>query len=257
MPLTAEAKGHRHCLSERDDCAIDDANYRIQHPVAKVIKKDDTSEHSDSSKPFVAPINTLPAGQSYGRWAVEWQQWLQGIPAPVNPASDMTGEFCAQRQVDDVWFLAGALSSNPIVRDCKIPAGKSLFLQMIGTGYGGFLNDPLDTLTEEYIRTAGSCTVPAQITARIDNFKVPNPTQYFTGASGSQSPFFNIQLPPNNVFGADETIIPQLLISPSAEQGYYLFIKPLSSGAHTIHWNASGCTVGGNQDITYNLIVSP
>jgi hypothetical protein len=65
-----------------------------------------------------------------------------------------------------------------------------------------------------------------------------------------------VQLPLGNIFGADETAIPELLLSPSAEQGYYLFLHPLSPGKHTIRWVASGCVAGLFQDITYNLSVA-
>ena len=105
------------------------------------------------------------------------------------------------------------------------------------------------------MRAAGSCTEPAEISVEIDGFKVRKPTRFFTGPSGSQSPIFNIQLPPGNLFGVDETVVPELVLSPSAEQGYYLFVRPLSPGTHTIRWIASGCTPGGSQDITYNLTV--
>ena len=78
----------------------------------------------------------------------------------------------------------------------------------------------------------------------IDGFKVPNRLRFFTGASGSQSPIFNIQLPPGNLFGVDETVVPELVLSPSAEQGYYLFVRPLSPGTHTIRWIASDVSPG-------------
>jgi hypothetical protein len=103
------------------------------------------------------------------------------------------------------------------------------------------------------VRAAGSCTEPAEISVRIDGFEVPKPTRFFTGASGSQSPFFNVQMPPGNVFGADEAMVPELVLSPSAEQGYYLFVRPLRPGPHTIRWIASGCAQGNLQDITYHL----
>jgi hypothetical protein len=105
------------------------------------------------------------------------------------------------------------------------------------------------------VRAAGSCTEPAQIAVSIDGVPVPQPTRFFTGASGSQSPLFNVQLPPGNLFGVDETVVPELVLSPSAEQGYYLFVRPLRPGPHTIRWTASGCTPGFSQDITYQLTV--
>jgi hypothetical protein len=214
------------------------------------------ADTDDDSTPRIAPIQTEPEGQTYGRWAAEWWQWALGIPAAVNPLTDTTGEHCAQRQVDTVWFLAGSVSTDPVVRACEIPAGKSLFFPLINTIYGAFLNDPPETRTEEFVRQAGSCAAPAQIAVRIDSFTVPRPLRFFTGASGSQSPFFNVQLPPGNLPGFDETVVPELVLSPSAEQGYYLFLRPLSPGTHTIRWIASGCqSPEFSQNVTYHLTV--
>jgi hypothetical protein len=209
----------------------------------------------DDMRPLIAPIRTEPAGQTYGRWATEWWQWALGIPAAVNPLTDTTGEHCAQRQVDEVWFLAGSLSSAPIVRVCEVPAGKSLFFPLINTFYGAFLTDQPDQRTEKFVHAAGSCTEPAEISVEIDGFKVRKPTRFFTGASGSQSPIFNVQMPPSNLLGVDETATPELVLSPSAEQGYYLFVRPLPPGAHAIRWIASGCSPGLSEDVTYHLTV--
>src|SRR5262245_22534911 len=213
------------------------------------------ADTDDDERPGIAGIHTKPEGQTYGRWAAEWWQWVLGIPAVVNPLTDTTGEDCAQRQVDTVWFLAGSPSSDPVVRNCEIPAGKSLFFPLINNFFGAFLNDPPEQRTEEFVRKMANCTEPAQISVRIDNFNVPRPLRFFTGASGSQSPIFNVQLPPGNVFGVHETMVPELVLSPSAEQGYYLFVRPLSRGSHTIRWIASGCIPGLSQDITYHLTI--
>lgn len=213
------------------------------------------SAQAGGPAPHVAQIHTKPAGQSYGRWAAEWWQWVLGIPGAVNPLTDTTGEHCAQRQVDSVWFLAGSFSTEPVLRSCEIPAGKSLFFPLINSAYGAFLNDPPATRTEEFVRAAASCTEAAQISVSIDGFEVPQPTRFFTGASGSLSPLFNVQLPPLNLFGVDESIVPELVLSPSGEQGYYLFVRPLAPGDHVVRWVASGCLPGLTQDISYQLTV--
>lgn len=209
--------------------------------------------------PLVAPIHTEPEGQTYGRWAAAWWQWALGIPAATNPLTDTTGEHCTERQVDKVWFLAGSISTSPVVRACEIPAAKSLFFPLINTIYGAFLNDPADIRTEEFVRAAGSCTEPAQISVSIDGFELPEPLRFFTGVPGSQSPFFNVQMPPGNLVCSESTppICHELVLSPSAEQGYYLFVRPLSPGTHTIRWVASGCVPGLSQDVTYDLTVNP
>lgn len=222
---------------------------------------------SAGAAPRIAPINSLPGGQSYGRWAVEWFQWAYGVPLATNPLLDATGDQCAQRQVDNVWFLAGtpgpdaAGNAVPVIRDCSVPAGKALFFPMINTGYGAFLNDSPETVTDSYVRAAGRCTQPAQIAVQIDGVDIAQPTSFFTGGSGSRSPLFTIQLPPGNIFDADATAIPELVLTPSAEEGYYLFVHPLAVGSHTIHWTASGCSIvdaDGHvnaQDVTYHLDV--
>jgi hypothetical protein len=160
--------------------------------------------------------------------------------------------------VGEVWFLAGAFTSDPIVRSCDVPVGKSLFFPLINIVYGAWLSDPPETQTEAYVRAAGSfagnCTEPIQVSAKIDGLQVGKPKQYSTGPSGSQSPIFVIQMPPGNVVG-DEKTVPELVEIPSAEEGYYLFVWPLKTGKHTIHWEASGCLPGFKQNITYNLNV--
>lgn len=208
------------------------------------------------SVPRVAPIFSKPGGQTYGRWAAEWWQWALGVPADKNPVIDTTGEHCAERQVDDTWFLAGSFGSAPIVRECSIPEGKSLFFPLINNLYGAFLNDPPEQRTEEFVREQAECAFPVELSAEIDHFKIRRLDRFFTGKSGSQSPFFNVQLPPENVTGLDEDAIPELVLSPSAEQGYYLFVRPLSLGEHTVRWRAEGCQAADFvQDITYNLTI--
>jgi hypothetical protein len=205
--------------------------------------------------PRIAPIDSRPAGQSYGRWASQWWQWALSIPDAVNPVGDLSGDHCAERQLGPVWFLAGSFTSDPVVRTCSIPAHRALFLPMINAYYGAFLNDPPETRTPRSVREAAACAEPVSITVRIDGVKVRHPERYFTGRSGSLSPLFNIELPPGNIYGLGEDDVPELALSPSAEQGYYLFVLPLLPGAHQIHWVASGCSPDFSQDVKYMLTV--
>jgi hypothetical protein len=225
---------------------------------------------ADNGMPEIAPSSSKPGGQTYGRWAATWQVWAQGVPLATSPLTDLSGENCGERQVDEVWFLAGVSypSSTPpasVVRHCDVPAGKSLFFPLINTSYGAFLNDPPATRTEAYARAAASCSQSAQISLTIDGNPIPKSQIVFTGASGSQSPIFNVQLPPGNFFGLHDVVNPdpnpglaaeELVLSPSAEQGYYVFVYPMSRGAHTISWKAKGCSPYiPPQNVTYYLNV--
>lgn len=86
------------------------------------------------ASPPIAPIDSNPGGQTYGRWAAQWYQWALGIPNAENPISnDTTGQYCTKRQVDKVWFLGGIFGSGTVVRSCDIPSQTSLFFPLINT----------------------------------------------------------------------------------------------------------------------------
>lgn len=213
-------------------------------------------EAAAGSGAVIVPVGAAPGGQTYGRWAAEWWQWALGVPAATSPVLDPDGQHCGERQVGDVWFLAGSFGADPVVRSCDVPQGKSIFLPLINSLYGAFLNDPPETRTEEFVREVARCTEPAVISVSIDGRPVAKPTRFFTGLALAASPLFNIQLPPDNLLGADATQIPELVLSPSAEQGYYLFISPLPPGPHVIAWTASGCAPDFAQDVTYHITVT-
>ena len=216
--------------------------------------------------PLVPPINTINGGQNYGQWAADWWQWALGVPEANNPMLDLTGENCQQRQTGDVWFLAGLFGSpQAVVRNCDIPYGKALFFPLINNSYGAFLNEPPEWRTDEFMRQAASCPEPVtSLMLFIDGFAIPRLDMFYTGDGGSQSPITSVQLPPDSLFQVlfgltddeMETLVPELVLSPFAEEGYYIFLRPLSPGQHTIQFYAEGCFEGFFQDVTYNLTVT-
>ena len=104
---TAEAGGR--CPAGKGGCSIGNAASEVQSPAAAGAKTlTAPTETYYATQPSIAPIDSKPLGQTYGRWAAEWWQWALGVPAGKNPILDTTGQFCDQRQVGEVWFLAGA-----------------------------------------------------------------------------------------------------------------------------------------------------
>ena len=204
-----------------------------------------------TQNPGIALIQSHPHGKSYAEWAASWWKWALGTPANVHPLINKGG--CEVDQAGGVWFLAGnPFSTDPINRACTVVVGTALFFPVINLIYGAFLNDPLDTRTEAFLRAQVSCE-PATITASIDGVAVKVPTQYF-----ETSPLFDVQLPADNLFGLGPDVIPQLLLSPSVGSGYYLFLRPLEPGVHEIHWNAAQTYPSGplSQDVTYTFTVA-
>jgi hypothetical protein len=50
--------------------------------------------------------------------------------------------------------------------------------------------------------------------------------------------------------------VPAGIFSPAVDDGYYVKLKQLRIGAHTLHLRAETAT-GVDQDVTYNLTVVP
>ena len=86
----------------------------------------------------------------------------------------------------------------------------------------------------------------------IDGHPVADPERFL-----ERSTLFDVQLPADNIFGATESDIPQLLLSPSADEGFYLFLPPFPPGTHTVRWRAGSAACGFGQDVSYDIIVTP
>jgi hypothetical protein len=204
--------------------------------------------------PGIAPINSSPHGKTYSEWAAAWWKWALQTPASVNPLTDPTGEHCNVNQSDHVWFLAGgAFGLSPVTRDCTVPEGQALFFPLINVFYGAFLTDPPDQRTEEFIRNQVACVGDATFNfVEIDGVQVNNPGQYL-----EKSVIFDVFLPEDNIFKDLFNLdIPDLTLSPSVDEGFYLFVSPLKPGEHTIRWQASSEACGFSQDITYHITVT-
>jgi hypothetical protein len=209
------------------------------------------SAFADSNKPGVFPPGVEPYGQSYGEWAVEWWQWALSQPEAANPVLDTTGAQCAKGQRGQVWFLAGSFDSVPVTRTCTVPAGKALLIPVLNLGYFAFPDDPPATRTEAYVRAQVSFMANAtNLTATIDDVSVANiKNRYF-----EESPLFKVILPANNVF----RLPAGFHLDPSVDAGYYLVVKPLASGEHTIHFTGhfTGAKSEFSSDITYFITVA-
>ena len=218
-------------------------------PIQPVVAEASSQEHN----PRIAPIQSHQGGKSYSQWAANWWQWALETPASTNPLLNK-GE-CSVGQKGRVWFIGGTFNGEAVVRNCTVPAGTSLFLPLINTFYGAFLTDPPEQRTEKFLREQVDYIKKENLTllkVEIDGVSVKNPSQYF-----EKSPLFNVQLPKDNIYGVDESVIPQLRLAPSVDQGYYLFLEPLKPGKHTIKWQAKISSPTGNseQNVTYNIVV--
>ena len=201
-----------------------------------------------------------PFGISLGRWTGLWWDWAYAPPVhdppytgPVsNPLVDQTGADCGVGQAGPVWFLAGLNTSGSVTRSCTVPAGKELFFPLInieGDNIG--VVPPLGPGQIRRILTSLVDTT-TELHLSIDGTNVPQGALF---ADRVASPVFSYSLPPqdNIVQGFEDG---QGYIFPVLSDGYWVMLKPLSSGAHVIDFG--GSAFGGfSLDVTYDLTVAP
>jgi hypothetical protein len=210
----------------------------------------------------IVPLDKVVAGNTYAEWSVRWWQWLLAIPADFSPNYDTTGEDCHWDQTAPVWFLAGAFLPNGtvITRDCTVPAASYLFFPLVNGAFGSgvFDCDPTvpGTLCDlNALRNSVSALMePKNVSLflEIDGVRMTKLKSYRV-----TSREFTLTYPESNVISvlAGTEVAPGTY-TPQVSDGYWIMLKPLPPGEHTIHYKGS-ITNGGSVDVTYNLTVAP
>lgn len=197
----------------------------------------------------VAPPTATLHGLTAGEWSARWWKWALETPASQNPLIDETGINCAVNQTGRVWFLAGLLGSGEVTRSCTVPEGTSLFFPVANAFC---VPDPGTTGTFEDQRACASAFIATLISmqAELDGVSIPNLSSY-----RALSPAFALDFPEDDIFGVHD-----VTLQPAAADGFYLTVRPLPPGTHTIHVRAEFSTgePGVTQviDVTYNITVA-
>jgi hypothetical protein len=202
----------------------------------------------------IAPPNSEPYGKTYGEWSAAWWTWAMELPVtgPIphpfvdDPAFDVT-----EGQHGNVWFLAAPFGT--VTRTCTIPAGKVLFVGLLNAEASDL--EGLGTTEAEQRASAKwqadhihnvACSVDGDAVEHIDYYRV-------------ESPQFSFTAPTPWIFGSTGGT------GTSVSDGYFVMLKPLSKGSHTLHYSgnihfavAEGdpYDFDGSLDMTYHLNVA-
>jgi len=215
---------------------------------------------ADDSHPAVFSPDSKPLGQSYRQWSAEWWQFVFSIPLSANPIFDETGEKCMVGQYGPVWFLAGTFGGTAR-RDCSIPEGKALFLPVLNNmlfnspnvcGQGSE-NDSADALRALIAPTSDNVTT---LSVQVDDESVQGLKEDFR----FKSKVFEVSLPEDNIYNplcveAGLGKVPAGIYSPAVSDGFYVMLKPLPVGDHTIRIRAESS--GFSLDVEYNITIVP
>lgn len=196
---------------------------------------------------------------SYNELVDLWTNWFITEPIATNPAFDPDGRFCDRNQDGRVWFLASTFG-GVVDRTCEVPAGKAIFVSVGGAGVSfapefPSAGDPcLQMATDlEKVRCDINNDIPVApnvtLEATLDGIPVED---LFAFRAQSKPGGFTLRVP-------DPSFLTDLGLPagdrfPAMADGYFLFLKPLRPGVHTLNLrmiNADQSEAGVN----YTLII--
>ncbi|EKE76621.1 hypothetical protein [Gallaecimonas xiamenensis] len=181
---------------------------------------------------------------SQSQYAVAWWQWQKSVPGPASPFSDMTGLRCDYSQSGPVWFLASAPNDHKVERYCNVPAGKYLFVpvmsQLAAPNYENEFECPA-------VQQAVAIKWPQvkTLSLELDGHDLGSLAAFRQKARSCFDLLGSVsrdRLPPK--------------IYPSATEGYWVMLRPLSPGEHSLKIRSRYLADSGQelvQDIDYTI----
>ncbi len=177
-----------------------------------------------AEEPLLLNVDQDVAGASQAQWSRTWWQWAASFDREVSPVADTTGERCAAGQQGAVWFLAGTYAAERTRRTCQVPAGKYLFFPLINyvvSANAGYSVNCSEVMEAAFDDVAGV----SQLVLRVDGH----------GSTGLETH----RVSTRGCFDLGARKSPPGRIFPAAGDGYYVMLRPLSPGRHTIDFGGT------------------
>jgi len=174
--------------------------------------------------------------------SAKWWQWLFSIPPSKNPIVD--DHSCDVKQSSNFFFLVGTFGGSA-ERNCTISKNKAIFfpvINIVATLDKNDLNfDTLDKVRKavnDYIDGANN------LKASIDGVSIKN-----FDSLRALSPPFKLKVPSDNIGGFPAGTYVAI------SDGFWVALKPLSIGEHTIKFSGSVPSANFDLDVTYHITV--
>ena len=182
------------------------------------------------------PANAKVHGHTLSEIGGMWTEWGFNSPADVNP---LVANRCEQSPTDKkMWFLPVSLGGDYAV-GCDVPDGA--FIVLFAGGYecseaegNGSTEAELTTCAAAGfdLLTLIQVSLDGKPAKHLDRYVVTTPL---------------VELPGPNLFGVDPT--------PSVTKGYFLILRPMKHGAHTLRAYDEFASIPFTAGITYNITV--
>jgi hypothetical protein len=185
---------------------------------------------------LTVPPKIPVAGLSQAEWSRAWWQWAGSFERNESPIADGSGALCGSKQNGPVWFLAGTYGTRRTIRTCKMPRGKYLFFPLVNYVVMPPVNRKVNCTA--VMTSAASMTDNAfALILEVDGVRIENLAAYRQATK--------------ECFDMGVLAEPKAHVFPSAANGYYVMLKPLSPGKHVL--NFGGALPGMLQAVTYTL----
>jgi hypothetical protein len=206
----------------------------------------------------------FPAGETWfgktpAEWAVAWWNWSLPIPRATNP---MRGGPCDQNQTGDVFFLAGNFGRVE-TRSCTIPAGKAIYFPIINDVCKDAPEAGCQYMsTEAELLECGRLEPEHSVSLSIDGVAIEDLEGYHTQSApfevlGPGDRSLNA-MPCIGPIGPNHCEIPEGTRRIGVTDGYWVMLRPLPPGPHTIHFAGSTgpASAPWALDMTYQITVA-
>lgn len=185
---------------------------------------------------ILVPPAEKVAGRTQAEWSGAWWQWAASFENAESPVADRTGAKCDRGQDGEVWFLAGTYGSQRTIRKCTVPAGTYLFFPLVN--YVVFPREGLSLSCGMAMSSA------ARQTAEVSSLVLEVDGKLYKNLEKHRQATIRCFDLAERAGGG---------LEPAAGNGYYIMLRPLSPGTHTI--NFGGVLPDISQAITYTLTV--
>jgi hypothetical protein len=204
-------------------------------------------------------VGSSPYNIPYKDWAAKWWQWYVSVPKTHSPnnldyPNHIQNQSCSVLQDPSlpVFFLFTPYVEEKVAdRTCDIPQGKAILIPIVSGEMD--TGDPTlrENSTKGLIDSATSGNDNAVISVKLDDTPLDfNHDQKYRILTNP----FEINLPEHNIWEEKEKPGKYTGVA----EGYYLFLKPLAIGNHTLYYEAGTGEPNPNQyaqSVIYHLNV--
>jgi hypothetical protein len=189
-------------------------------------------------------------GITYTDLIKEWCNWLYDTPRQSNASVDYKGINANNEQkIDKVFFLSGTFGGHAD-RHSDIPEEKNLFFPiMVSTcRVGEFAKIKTRSQLSSKVKSETNSVIQMTLTLDEEVYYHKDLLKY-----RAKNTWFDLGIHKDSVIGGSygKSLIPGSKKKAAAD-GYWVGIKPLPKGDHTIHFFATAKD-GYTQDVTYFL----